>query len=149
MKQAFDLACQAEFQRDCATRRDLHGDDALAHPLARGAEHRGFDAMYEIFMHYITTQPGGTRPEPLVNIIIDSTTALDTLARHGLLDLADTDGVVATGGLAADGFCDRGSVVVDPSRRRCATSTGVAIHPDEALKAHDPRQHPPRHRRRA
>ncbi len=121
MKQVFDLACQAEFQRDCATRRDLHGDDALAQPLPRSAEHRGFDAMYEIFIHYITTRVGGARPEPLVNIIIDSTTALDTLARHGLLDL-DVDDADATG-------------PADPSRRRCATSTGVAIHPDEALKA--------------
>ncbi len=133
MKQAFDLACQAEFQRDCAARRDLHGDDALAHPLPRSAEHRGFDAMYEIFIHYITTQPGGARPEPLVNIIIDSTTALDVLARHGLLDL---DTSHESDGSRMSSFDGRvAETVVDPSRRRCATSTGVAIHPDEALKA--------------
>ncbi len=123
MKQVFDLACQAEFQRDCAARRDLHGDGRARASTARGVP--SIAGSTPCTRSSCTTSPppvGGTRPEPLVNIIIDSTTALDVLARHGLLDLDTSHDADATG-------------PVDPSRHRCATSTGVAIHPDEALKA--------------
>jgi hypothetical protein len=116
MKRIFDLAVEAEAHKDFETRRTLHGNDALAHPMPRSADQRRFDAIHAIFMASVTATADGKRPEPLVNIILDATTGLEALARHGFLDLDDF-------------------AATDPTSRRCATSTGVAVHPDIALKA--------------
>jgi hypothetical protein len=77
--------------------------------------------MYEIFMQSVTTPTNGKRPEPLVNFVIDPTTGVDTLVRHGLLELDDTEAT--------------GLATVDPSTRRCATTTGTPVHPDVVMKA--------------
>jgi len=120
MKAVFDKAVQAEFDKDCETRRCLHGDDALAHPLPRDSEQRKFDAMYQIFLAWVTVPVDGKRPEPLVNFVIDPTTGVDALIRHGFLDdITDNDD----------------NEPVDPSTRRCATSTGIPVHPDVVLRA--------------
>lgn len=121
MKAVFDRAVDTEFHKDCDTRRTEHGDDSLAHLLPRTVEQRKFDAMYEIFIGSVTAPIDGKRPEPLVNIVIDPTTGIETLARHGLLDIDNDD--------------DSAAGPVDPSTRRCATSTGTPVHPDVALKA--------------
>ncbi|MFT5434805.1 MAG: hypothetical protein ACI9OJ_005519, partial [Myxococcota bacterium] len=129
MKRIFDLAVEAEAHKDFETRRNLHGNNALAHPMPRSADQRRFDAIHAIFIASVTAPADGKRPQPLVNIILDATTGLEVLARHGFLDLNNNDNNdnndVTTSELAA----------VDPTARRCATSTGTALHPDIALKA--------------
>ncbi|NND73549.1 MAG: HNH endonuclease, partial [Ilumatobacter sp.] len=120
MKAIFERAVDAEFQRDCDTRREMHGDDHLAHPLPRTAAQRTFDALHQIFLGSVTAPADGRRPEPVVNIVIDPTTAIEALARHGLIDIdheAQPD------------------APVDPTTLRCHTSTGTPIHPDVAVKA--------------
>ena len=113
MKQIFDRAVDAEFRADCAARRAEFGDAALEHPLPRSLRQRKFDALHRIFMASVTAPADGKRPEPLVNLVIDPTTAIHALAQHDLDDLAP----------------------VDPAARRCATSDGTAVHPDVALRA--------------
>jgi hypothetical protein len=82
MKRIFDLAVEAEAHKDFETRRNLHGNDAPAHPLPRSAEQRRFDAIHAIFMASVTAAADGKRPEPLVNIILDAATGLEVLARR-------------------------------------------------------------------
>jgi hypothetical protein len=125
MKRIFDLAVEAEAHKDFETRRNLHGNDALAHPMPRSGNQRRFDAIHTIFMASATAAANGKRPEPLVNIIIDAATGLEVLARHGFLDLTTNNHDDNHDDLAA----------TDPTARRCATTTGVALHPDSALKA--------------
>jgi hypothetical protein len=124
MKAVFDRAVQAEFEKDCETRRQLHGDDALASPLPRSTEQRKFDAMYAMFMAWATVPADGIRPEPLINFIIDPHTGIDTLIRHGFLDAADGD----------DSDSEHPDLV-DATTRHCATSTGTPVHPDVVMKA--------------
>ncbi|MFT6812940.1 MAG: hypothetical protein ACJASK_001564, partial [Ilumatobacter sp.] len=126
MKRIFDLAVEAEAHKDFETRRSLHGNDALAHPMPRSGDQRRFDAIYAIFMASVTAPADGKRPEPLVNIVIDAATGLEVLARHGLLDLTNND---------HNNDHNNDLAVVDPASRRCATSTGIALHPDIALQA--------------
>jgi len=130
IKAVFDRAVQAEFDNDCAERRRVHGDDALAHPLPRDSAQRKFDAMYAIFIASTTAPANGLRPEPLVNFIIDPTTGIDALIRHGFLN--DTTGDTTSSEPGEDG---EDGVVFDPSTRRCATSTGTQVHPDVVVKA--------------
>lgn len=63
----FKLACEAEFEKDCAARRAEFGDDALKHPLPRTGQQRKFDAMHEIFLAWATVPADGVAPQPLVN----------------------------------------------------------------------------------
>ena len=118
MKKIFDRAVEAEFRHDCQARRAEFGDAALEHPLRRSLQQRKFDAFHGIFMASVTAPADGKRPEPLVNLVIDPTTAIQALAQHGFLDI-DADDLAP----------------VDPAARRCATSDGTAVHPDVALRA--------------
>lgn len=129
MHTIFDRAVEAEVRKDFAARRAEHGDDALAHPMPRTARQRAFDALHAVFLAAAVAPADGRRPEPVVNIIIDSTTGIDALVRHGLLDLHDADDTDT----AADNDGDSG--LVDPATRRCATTSGVPVHPDVALRA--------------
>ena len=86
--------------------------------MPRSGDQRRFDAIYAIFAASVIAPANGKRPIPLVNIVIDPATSLEVLAKYGLIDLEVAD--VAK---------------VDPTSRRCATSTGVAVHPDVALQA--------------
>ena len=126
MTAAFELAVQAEFEADCATRRQEHGDDALAHPLQRTVEQRKFDALHQIFLAWVTVPTDGATPVPLVNILFDHVSAGQALAAHGL---ADSPNIF---GLPVDAF---EAAAADPSKRRCETTTGTSIHPDVALRA--------------
>jgi hypothetical protein len=99
----------------------LAGSSVDVVDAALAAAKRRFDALHRIFLDSVTAPANGKRPEPLVNFIIDATTALETLARHRLVDLDTTDAV-------SDG-------PVDPATRRCATSTGTPVHPDVVLRA--------------
>jgi hypothetical protein len=141
MKAIFDRAVNAEFDKDCDTRRQLHGDDALAYPLPRSTEQRKFDAMYAMFMAWATAPADGLRPEPLVNFIIDPHTGIDTLIRHGFLDdITDANNIDLTDANRnrngnGNGNGNEHPEPVDPTTRRCATSTGTPVHPDVVMKA--------------
>ncbi|MEO6653130.1 MAG: DUF222 domain-containing protein [Ilumatobacteraceae bacterium] len=124
----FRRFCEAEFRRDLDRRRAEHGADADQHALARTARQRRFDALHRIFQTAATADGIGSVADPLVNIIIDSTTWSELLAESGL---------------APDGACG-----VDPaliatlvsgeiplSDRRCETSTGIQVHPHDVLRA--------------
>ena len=86
MAKIFELAVEAEAERDFETRRAEFGDDALSHPLPRTGEQRRFDALHQIFMAWATVPADGQTPEPLVNIIFDHITFGHALAAHGLTD---------------------------------------------------------------
>jgi hypothetical protein len=138
MKAIFDKAVNTDFEKDCDTRRQLHGNDALNYPLPRSTEQRKFDAMYAMFMAWTTAPANGLRPEPLVNFIIDPHTGIDTLIRHGLLNTdtdTDTDTDDIDDGDADADAADADAEPVDPTTRRCATSTGTPVHPDVVMKA--------------
>lgn len=126
MARIFELAVQAEVERDFETRRADYGDDALAHPLPRNDAQRKFDALHQIFMSWATVPAGGTTPEPLVNIVIDHVSAGHLLAGHGLSDgpnLFDIDDDVFA------------TTEADLTNRRCQTTTGSPVHADVALRA--------------
>jgi hypothetical protein len=125
MKEIFERAVDAEAHKDFETRRAEHGADALVHPMPRSADQRRFDAIYAIFAASVVAPANGKRPVPLVNIVIDPATSLEVLAKYGLIDLSDLDTNSDLTGVAK----------VDPTSRRCATSTGVAVHRDVALQA--------------
>lgn len=133
MKEIFDRAVAAEAHKDFETRRAEHGDDALAHPMLRSGDQRRFDAIYAIFAASVVAPANGKRPVPLVNIVIDPATSLEVLAKYGLIDLSDLSGLDTNSDLTDIGVGDLADS--DPTLRRCATSTGVAVHPDVALQA--------------
>ncbi|WP_395156158.1 HNH endonuclease signature motif containing protein, partial [Ilumatobacter sp.] len=81
----------------------------------------------------VVAPANGKRPQPLVNIVIDPTTSLEVLAKYGLIDLTDND--LTDNDLTDNDLTDNDLAKVDPTSRRCATSTGVAVHPDVALQA--------------
>jgi hypothetical protein len=129
IKAVFDRAVDVEFRNDVAARRAMYGDDALSHPLPRTSRQRRFAAEYAIHMAYPSAaaatahRPHGSRP--LVNIIFSAGWAARTMAEHGLLPDVDV-------------FGDAGAVPKTPAEwldQRCATSTGIAIHPDDAVRA--------------
>lgn len=126
MSAVFELAVEAEFDKDCVVRRAEFGDDALAHPLPRTARQRKFDALHQIFLAWATVPADAKTPDPLVNIVIDHVTAGDLLAAHGLVDDADLFGV------GPEALADARR---DLLARRCHTGTGTPVHRDDALKA--------------
>ena len=93
IKAIFDAAVQAEFHKDCDTRRAEHGDNALTAPLARTSQQRKFDALHAIFIGSVTAPADGKTPEPLVNVIIDHVTAGHALANHHLINSPDLLGI--------------------------------------------------------
>jgi hypothetical protein len=126
MTRIFELALQGEFDTDCATRRNEHGDNALNHPLPRTGDQRKFDALHNIFMAWATVPADGVTPVPLVNIVFDHISAGNALFEHGLVEDPNVFGLgdnVFTAGAA------------DLSKQRCQTSTGTSVHRDVALQA--------------
>ena len=135
MKAVFELAAEAEFMNDVEARRAEFGDEADQHPLPRTAAQRRFAAEYAIHMAYVSTQADAQRPEPIVNIVFTAGYAGETLASHGFVPDAD---VFGTDDSLHDRASDRDLAIEDPDdliARRCETSTGVQIHPDDALRA--------------
>ena len=125
MTRIFELAVQDEFDTDCATRRNEHGDDALNHPLPRTGDQRKFDALHHIFMAWATVPADGVTPVPLVNIVFDHISAGNALFEHGLVEDPNVFGLPDNVFTAA----------ADLSKQRCQTSTGTSVHRDVALQA--------------
>ena len=126
MTRIFELAVQGEFDTDCATRRNEHGDDALNHPLPRTGDQRKFDALHHIFMAWATVPADGVTPVPLVNIVFDHISAGNALFEHGLVKDPNVFGLPDNVFTAA---------ATDISKQRCQTSTGTSVHSDVALQA--------------
>lgn len=144
----FDAFAELEYRKDVEARRAEHGDDAELHPLPRTHAQRGFDALVAIFATaYNAAREAGpevaTRlPEVVVNLLVDDSSAHETLAHAGIvlpngneLELGDTglpvDEPALLEGLAGE-LADDPEAFLD---RRCETPNGSPIHPSIVLRA--------------
>ncbi len=117
MKAVFDRFVEAEFQVDVAERTRLHGADAPASLLSRTDAQRRFDAIKMIFRKAVSVPADAVEAVPLVNYVIDARTFEEGLADHGFIPLpVDLP-------------------TLDLSERRCETSTGVVVLPDDVIRA--------------
>ncbi len=130
--------CDAELQKDLAARRDLHGNDAHNHDLARTAAQRSFDAMIAIFRKAAATDASGQPADTIVNIVTDSATFARILAAAGLaptsvdgLPVDPFTGLPASNTLLEDLMADPAGL----SSIRCETDRGVPVHPHDVLTA--------------
>jgi hypothetical protein len=136
------LFCELEYQADVAARRDVHGDHAEEHPLARTPAQRGYDALAAIMRGALANHHAG-RPapaaEPLVTILTDHRTWGHILTDAGLAPdttlagerIDPFTGLTSPSDLLAE-------LMADPAgfdSRRCETSTGQALHPHTVLRA--------------
>jgi hypothetical protein len=130
---------EAEYRADVDARRAEYGDAADQHPLARTAAQHRFDAFVTIFRQAATANGVGSTADPLVNIVIDADTWARLLAQAGLAPTRNLDGdtVDPFTGLARP--TDLLEELVDcPDEldtRRCETTSGVALHPHDVLRA--------------
>lgn len=130
---------EAEYQADVDARRAAFGDDADQQPLSRTGRQRRFDALVAIFRRAAAADGVGTTADPLVNIVIDHTTWAKMSATSGLAPDADLDGQPIdpfTGLTHPDQLLD--DLVNSPDdllTRRCETTSGVAVHPHDVLRA--------------
>jgi hypothetical protein len=88
--------------------------------LARTGAQRRFDALAEVFRRAANApDAAGRRANVTVNLVVDERTHTEALVAHGLAPASALDHVVDPG----------------PAHRRCETSAGTPIHPDDALAA--------------
>ncbi len=135
----FETFCEAEFQKDLAARRDLHGDDAHNHDLARTAGQRSYDAMVAVFRAAAAAGTEAGKPaDTVVNIVIDAFTFARILASAGLAPTA-VDGLPVdpfTGLAASNTLLE--DLMADPAGLnsiRCETDRGIDVHPHDVLRA--------------
>ena len=115
IEEIFERFCRAEFDTDWDAGQATWGERMNPSLLDRSAAQRRFDALLAIFTAAAGSGAIG-RVDPLVNIIVDHATFDHHLAR---LAGADPD-------------------PIDPAtvdERRCETSTGVQLDPDDMLAA--------------
>jgi hypothetical protein len=82
------------FEHDWAAAREIHGDASTTAQLARTTAQRRHDALVEMAMRSATAPPDGSRPKPLVSILVGE----ESLRR--VLELAD--GTLVSPATAAD-----------------------------------------------
>ena len=116
-KAVFDAFVEREFRADVAERTKLHGSDAPAALLARTDPQRRFDALLAIFRAGVAANEARGPLPVTVDMIVDQWTMETALAGHGLGD--DPDDLVEP----------------DLSTRRCETSTGIELLPDDIVAA--------------
>src|SRR3954470_197833 len=85
LRNIFTHFVEAEFRKDCETRRGEHGDRADEFPLPRTDAQRRFDAMVAIFEGAYASTADGKMPDPVVNIVCDQRTLHDLMGRGGLV----------------------------------------------------------------
>ncbi len=111
---------QREFDKDQAVRLVEFGVGAAGQPFARTGAQRRFDAVAEIFRRAANAPDrSGKRANITVNLIVDEHTYTEALVAHGLAPASALDDVVDPG----------------PAHRRCETSAGTPVHPDDVLAA--------------
>ena len=116
----FSAFVQAEFDKDQAARLAEFGDDAAGQSFARTGAQRRFDALSEIFRRAANAaDESGRRVNVTVNLLVDLRTYTETLVGHGLAPASALD------------------EVIDPglAHRRCETTAGAPVHPDDMLAA--------------
>jgi hypothetical protein len=113
----FARQCDAEFVDDWESAKTVHGDRVGPGVLGRTDAQRRCDALVHLVERAVATPPGSQPPEPIVNYVI-------TRADHDaeLAAMAIGTPVPAAG-------------VDDVDRRRCETSTGVAVDPRQVVLA--------------
>ena len=116
MLQIFEQFRTAEFLTDWDAAVAEHGPEANAAQLARTDAQRRFDALAAIFRAAASAPIDARVPQPTVNIVVDQQTFEEHLA--GMF--TEQPPSFAT---------------VDPLRRRCETSNGTLLHPDDVLAA--------------
>ena len=118
LKAVFDAFVESEFHADVTERTRMHGADAPAALLARTDPQRRFDALLAIFRAAGAAANGAGGPLPVtVDMVVDQWTMETALASHGLGD--DPDDLLEP----------------DPTTRRCETSTGIELLPDDIVAA--------------
>jgi hypothetical protein len=83
MLDIFRQFIDAEFRSDWAKAKLDHGDKTSVAHLQRTAGQRRFDALFAIFQRGASTEPGGTTPQVITNIVMDWDTYQRELARLG------------------------------------------------------------------
>lgn len=91
MAEIFAHYLDAEWRNDWDTAVAEHGEHANPRSLSRTDRQRRADALKQIFLDAGSTPPGSRAPEPVVNIHVDHTTALDLLTEANLLPERDVD----------------------------------------------------------
>lgn len=116
----FNAFTQAEFDRDHTARAAEFGTDTAGQPFARTSAQRRHDAIIEIFRRAANAPDGtGRRANITVNIVVDERTFTEALIAHTLAPASALDHVADPG----------------PAQRRCETTAGTPVHPDDILTA--------------
>jgi Domain of unknown function (DUF222) len=115
IEEIFERFCRAEFHSDWDAGRAKWGDRMVPGLLDRTAAQRRFDALLAVFTAAAASGVVG-RFDPLINIIVDQTTLEHHLARIAGADPQPID-----------------PATVD--ERRCETSTGRQLDPNDMLAA--------------
>lgn len=137
-----DRFVEREFAADVEARRAEHGDDAAGVPLHRTDAHRRHDAIhaaFELANRALDAELGVTRPEPLINLVVDDATFGRSLADVGLATDLDLDGnpIDPFTGLAEpiDLLAELLERPDELLNRRCETSNGVPLRPRHVVQA--------------
>jgi hypothetical protein len=119
MIEIFERFCDAEFLADVAAARDALGDPS-AEPtvLPRSDAQRRFDALRAIFEAAASAPPDRVAPEPVVNLNCDIVTFYEHLVRTRIVALLP-----------------EGLPKLSLRERRCETTSGVPVTPDDVLRA--------------
>ena len=115
LKTIFDHFVDAEFRTDWDKAKIEHGDATVKAHLERTDGQRRFDAPSAIFQRAAATEPDGTGPKLVTNLVIDDATYDRTLT------------ALATG--------VRPAADPDDESYRCSTLDGHPVEPTEAVAA--------------
>jgi hypothetical protein len=122
IKEVLERFTQAEFDKDWAWAKEEFGEAATGAQLPRSDRQRRADALMAVFEAAVCVPADARAPEPVVNLVGDAATFAKVLAIYfGLPIDAATDEVVRE--------------LVPLSRRRCATTSGVPVAPNDLLAA--------------
>ena len=128
-----------EYQKDIDARRAEHGDLADNFALARTDAQRRFDALTAIFRAADNATEPGAPAATVVNVVVDADTWGRMLHHNDLSTADDLNGepVDPFTGLPVTDTESMLDQLTQPDRPEvhCETSTGVALHPHDVLRA--------------
>lgn len=116
MSEIFARFEDAEFEKDWAAAKAIHGDDTRIEHLGRTPAQRRADALFALFRRAAAAPADGREPQPLVNVVVDADTFQDALDRAAGAPVPRPD-------------------PTDVETRRCQTVGGTRLSPSEALAA--------------
>ncbi len=143
LEATFELFTDREYSKDVAARKELWGDDAQLHELARTPGQRRHDAIVAIFRAAVASGGSGDAAALVLNIVCDATTWAETSHEAGLATCTNLAGVAVdpfTGLTRPKDLIDElaANPSLDPASmldRRCETDTGIVVHPHDVLRA--------------